>query len=261
MLDMTTHDKNMMEVREELLHLIVNEDTRTILEAIIERLNEEGDDSERFKQLYDEVLPYIPKDSEYSEKYWAAAYVLYTNGENWQDFFEEDFDIEEYEDILNPKYNPGLYEEYVGADEIIIGILEKAIKNSNCSSERFKQVLDKMDDVLLEKYGDIDEFWLGDYKKEERIAMGIFEVENETFSGIIDELDTIQYELNKLEIDLWYAEAELYDAKNKEDKKAAKENVNKMKKRIEELKNRRKQILKVLDRITKKLVSKYLITE
>jgi predicted transcriptional regulator len=79
------------------------------------------------------------------------------------------------------------------------------------------------------------------------------------FKYKIDELDTIQYEPNKLEIDLWYAEAELYDAKNKEDKKAAKENVNKMKKRIEELENRIKQILKVLDRITKKFVANYLI--
>jgi len=67
MFGMTTHNENFMEVREELLHLIVDEDTRTILEAIIWKMNEVGDGSERIKQWCEEAQTYIPADSKYDE--------------------------------------------------------------------------------------------------------------------------------------------------------------------------------------------------
>jgi len=89
MFGMTTHNENFMEVREELLHLIVDEDTRTILEAIIWKMNEVGDGSERIKQWCEEAQTYIPADSKYDEKYWVAAYILHSQNTKFLNLIED----------------------------------------------------------------------------------------------------------------------------------------------------------------------------
>jgi chromosome segregation ATPase len=79
MLGMTTHSENMTGVQKELWYLINDEDARNILELVIQKMNEAGDGSERLKQLYDEAQTFIPSDTKYDEKYWVAAYILYSN--------------------------------------------------------------------------------------------------------------------------------------------------------------------------------------
>jgi chromosome segregation ATPase len=78
-----------MEVQKELLHLIVDEDTRTILDAIIEKMNEVGDDSEHIKQWCDEARAYIPDDNKYNEKYWVAAYILHFHSSVFENLSEQ----------------------------------------------------------------------------------------------------------------------------------------------------------------------------
>ena len=56
MFGMTTHSENMTGVKKELWHLIHDEDTRNVLEVIIQKMNETGDSSERIKQWHDEAI-------------------------------------------------------------------------------------------------------------------------------------------------------------------------------------------------------------
>ena len=88
MLGMTTHKENRTRVQEELRYLINDEDVNQVLEAMIEKMNEVGDSSERIKQWRQEAQAYIPDDPEYDENYWVAAYILYTNMENFKDLFD-----------------------------------------------------------------------------------------------------------------------------------------------------------------------------
>jgi chromosome segregation ATPase len=88
MLGMTTHSENLMRVQQELWYLIHDEDVNQVLEAMIEKMNEVGDSSERIKQWRQEAQAYIPDDPEYDENYWVAAYILYTNMENFKDLFD-----------------------------------------------------------------------------------------------------------------------------------------------------------------------------
>jgi len=88
MLGMTTHNKNLTRVQQELWYLIHDEDVKQVLEAIIEKMNEVGDSSERIKQWREEAKAYIPDDPKYDENYWVAAYILYTNMGNFKDQFE-----------------------------------------------------------------------------------------------------------------------------------------------------------------------------
>jgi len=85
---MTTHKENRTRVQEELRYLIHDEDVNQVLEAMIEKMNEVGDSSERIKQWREEAQAYIPDDPEYDENYWVAAYILYTNMENFKDLFD-----------------------------------------------------------------------------------------------------------------------------------------------------------------------------
>ena len=88
MLGMTTHSENLTRVQQELWYLIHDEDVNQVLEAMIEKMNEVGDSSERIKQWRQEAQAYIPDDPEYDENYWVAAYILYTNMENFKDLFD-----------------------------------------------------------------------------------------------------------------------------------------------------------------------------
>jgi len=85
---MTTHSENLTRVQQELWYLIHDEDVNQVLEAMIEKMNEVGDSSERIKQWRQEAQAYIPDDPEYDENYWVAAYILYTNMENFKDLFD-----------------------------------------------------------------------------------------------------------------------------------------------------------------------------
>ena len=88
MLGMTTHSENLMRVQQELWYLIHDEDVNQVLEAMIDKMNEVGDSSERIKQWREEAQAYIPDDPKYDENYWVAAYILYTNMENFKDLFD-----------------------------------------------------------------------------------------------------------------------------------------------------------------------------
>jgi len=88
MLGMPTHSENLTRVQEELWYLIHDEDVNQVLEAMIEKMNEVGDSSERIKQWRQEAKAYIPDDPKYDENYWVAAYILYTNMENFKDLFD-----------------------------------------------------------------------------------------------------------------------------------------------------------------------------
>ena len=92
MLGMTTHSENMTGVQKELWHLIHDEDTRNVLEVIIQKMNETGDSSERLKQWRQEAKAYIPTDKKYSlfyEEYWVAAYIIQTNIEKFIELFNK----------------------------------------------------------------------------------------------------------------------------------------------------------------------------
>ena len=99
MLGMTTHSENLMRVQQELWYLINDEDVKQVLEAMIEKMKEVGDSSEPIKQWREEARAYILTDNEYKERYlvsapkydenyWVAAYILYTNIENFKDLFD-----------------------------------------------------------------------------------------------------------------------------------------------------------------------------
>jgi chromosome segregation ATPase len=85
---MTTHSENLTRVQQELWYLIRDEDVRKVLEAMIEKMKEVGDGSERLKQWREEAKAYIPDNPRYDENYWVAAYILYTNMEKFKDLFE-----------------------------------------------------------------------------------------------------------------------------------------------------------------------------
>ena len=88
MLGMTTHNENLTRVQEELWYLINDEDVTQVLEAMIDKMKEVGDSSERIKQWREEAKAYIPDDPKYDENYWVAAYILYTNMEKFKDLFD-----------------------------------------------------------------------------------------------------------------------------------------------------------------------------
>ncbi len=115
MLGMTTHNENRTRVQEELWYLINDEDVKQVLEAMINKMKEVGDSSERIKQWREEARAYIPTDTEYKERYlitvpkydenyWVAAYILYTNMEKFKDLFDRldniSLELSEIEDEL-----------------------------------------------------------------------------------------------------------------------------------------------------------------
>jgi chromosome segregation ATPase len=79
MLGMTTHSENMTRVQNELWHFVNDEGARNVLETIIQKMKEAGNDSEHLKQLHNEALTPIPDNNQCDENYWVAAYILYFN--------------------------------------------------------------------------------------------------------------------------------------------------------------------------------------
>ena len=91
-LGMTAHSKNLTGVQKELWHLINDEDVKRVLEAMIDKMKEVGDSSERLKQWRQEAKAYIPTDKKYSlfdEEYWVAAYIIQTNIEKFIELFKK----------------------------------------------------------------------------------------------------------------------------------------------------------------------------
>ena len=66
---MMTHNENITRVQQELWYLIHDEDVKEVLEAMIEKMEEVGDGSERIKQWREKAKAYIPDDPKYDEKY------------------------------------------------------------------------------------------------------------------------------------------------------------------------------------------------
>ncbi len=86
---MTTHNENLTRVQEELWYLINDEDVKQVLEAMIDKMKEVGDSSERIKQWREEAKAYIPADPKYDENYWVAAYILHSNNPAFINYVKE----------------------------------------------------------------------------------------------------------------------------------------------------------------------------
>jgi len=94
MLGMTTHSENLTKVQEELWYLINDEYVKQVLEAIINKMKEVGDGSERLRQWREEAKAYIPTDPKYDEKYRVAAYILYLHNSEFVNLINQIGDIE-----------------------------------------------------------------------------------------------------------------------------------------------------------------------
>lgn len=157
-----------MEVQQELIYLIADEGTKKILEVIIDKIDEVGDSSERIKQWRNEVRIYIPKYSKYEEKYWIAAYALYTKPE-FKKLFERFANINSWIYLLD-------YELYELEDK------QKLIEN------RIQNIRDKIE--VLSKYS-----------KDEEIENLLYRVKNyenrlqevkESYNEISDRLNEVE---------------------------------------------------------------------
>jgi DNA-binding transcriptional MerR regulator len=74
---METHDKNTKGVQEELLHIIQSDEVSDLLDEVVDRIAEIEEAYQRIHQLRETVKPLVPDNSEYNERYWMAAYILY----------------------------------------------------------------------------------------------------------------------------------------------------------------------------------------
>ena len=74
---MATHDKNTKGVQEELLRIIQSDEVRKLLHETVERIKEIEEAYQQIRQLRETVEPLVPGNSEYNERYWMAAYILY----------------------------------------------------------------------------------------------------------------------------------------------------------------------------------------
>jgi RNA binding exosome subunit len=74
---MATLDKNPKGVQQELLRIIQSDEVSNLLDEIVDRIGEIEEAYQRIHKLRELVKPLMPSDSEYNEKYWMAAYILY----------------------------------------------------------------------------------------------------------------------------------------------------------------------------------------
>jgi len=91
---MTTHSENLTKVQQELWYLINDAYVKQVLEAIINKMKEVGDGSERLRQWREEAKAYIPADPKYDENYWVAAYILYFHNSEFVNLINQIDDIE-----------------------------------------------------------------------------------------------------------------------------------------------------------------------
>ena len=74
---METHDKNTKGFQEELLRIIQSDEVSDLLDEVVDRIDEIEEAYQQIRKLRETVKPLMPSDSEYNEKYWIAAYILY----------------------------------------------------------------------------------------------------------------------------------------------------------------------------------------
>lgn len=172
------------------MDIISDEGIKAILEAIIEKLNEECDNSERIKHLYKEVQGYIPEDSKYYEKYWVAAYILYTYKSDWENFIKELYwenfiqelnginvneDKQEDEaDIVERQLGYNITYEIFGPPtgyRIMREILKEIIKNTDYNNERFERLYYEMQKIILSECDCDDKLCFCNYKQEQFVAI------------------------------------------------------------------------------------------
>jgi len=101
---METHDKNKKGVQEELLHIIQSDEVSDLLDEIVDRIEEIDEAYQRIRQLRETVKPLVPSNSEYNERYWMAAYILYPKSpellEKLKKFKETYLEMEKLEQVV-----------------------------------------------------------------------------------------------------------------------------------------------------------------
>ena len=101
---MATHDKNTKGVQEELLRIIQSDEVRKLLHEAVERIKEIEEAYQQIRQLRETVKPIVPSNSEYNERYWMAAYILYPNSsellEKMKKFKETYLEMEKLEKVI-----------------------------------------------------------------------------------------------------------------------------------------------------------------
>ncbi len=90
---MTTHNEKLIRVRMELMYLMADRNFEKIFDILFKKMEEVGDGSDRLKQLYDEVKPFIPANSAYEERDWIAAYAIYSNCAKFKEFLRKMNDV------------------------------------------------------------------------------------------------------------------------------------------------------------------------
>ncbi len=101
---METHDKNITGVQEELLRIIQSDEVSKLLDEVVHRIKEIEEAYQQIRQLREQVKPLMPKESEYNEKYWMAAYILYPKSsellEKLKEFKKTYLEMEKLEQVV-----------------------------------------------------------------------------------------------------------------------------------------------------------------
>jgi DNA repair exonuclease SbcCD ATPase subunit len=101
---METHDKNMTGVQEELLHIIQSDELSDLLDEVVDRIKEIEEAYQRIRQLRETVKPLVSGNSDYNERYWMAAYILYPKSsellEKLKKFKETYLEMEKLEQVV-----------------------------------------------------------------------------------------------------------------------------------------------------------------
>jgi len=99
-----THDKNMTGVQEELLRIIQSDEVSGLLDEVVDRIEEIEGAYQQIRQLRETVKPLLPGNSEYNERYWMAAYILYPKSsellEKIKRFKETYLEMEKLEQVV-----------------------------------------------------------------------------------------------------------------------------------------------------------------
>jgi len=99
-----THGKNITGVQKELLSIIQSDEVSDLLDKVVERIKEIEEAYQHIRQLRNTVKPLMPKDSEYNERYWMAAYILYPKStellKKLREFKEKYLEMEEFENVV-----------------------------------------------------------------------------------------------------------------------------------------------------------------
>jgi uncharacterized protein YhaN len=101
---METHDKNTTGVQQELLQIIQSDEVSDLLDEVVDRIDEIEEAYQQIRQLRETVKPLIPSDSEYNERYWMAAYILYPKSpellEKLKNFKKTYLEMEKFEKVV-----------------------------------------------------------------------------------------------------------------------------------------------------------------